>query len=137
MNGSAPSVAHAATGTLSTGSEIYYDKTKGQYTRYRTIGGNVAYCAQPKAASPKNIAYTKRTWSSDIGAAILYFGYGGPGHSWSVSQGWCPAKDCDGNKMDWKDYYVATHILVSYQYGSDALYGAPPLLIAIGRKNIF
>lgn len=53
----------------------------------------------------------------------MYFGYGGPGFDYAVQQGWWPTRNCDGNAMTTNDYYVATHVMVSYLYGSDALFG--------------
>lgn len=121
--------AHAASATLTHNGRCYYHSSsycgKGRpyYTSWFQVENHVGYCVQPRNHTPNFGAYTKNYYNNAAMAAALYFGYGGPGFNYAVANGWYPSRNCDGNAMTASDYYVATHVIVSYLYGSDALYG--------------
>lgn len=94
--------------------------TSGNLTRITYTEGSLSYCLQPQKKSPSSGNYRKvyvrgmRNWEQY--AAGLYFGLGGPGFDYAVANGWYPERNWNGRKMTWNDYYVATHIYLSWVY---------------------
>ena len=138
---SVPEQAHAEQTWLGTdaynGNKVYYDNTRRMYTTYFWIDGHVAYCCQPANATPISGNYWKNYWNNSTASAILYFGYGGPGWDYAKNNGWWPQWNADGNWMSDADYYVATHILISWAYGSDYFHGASWYYRNWANDNLF
>ena len=140
--------AYAASSTAT----LKYSNTWASYGSYRThyykltgdTGTYYAYCAQPNKSSPSRGSYTRQSLSKisslsstqqDYLAAIIYFGYGGPGFDKSM---W-PSKDSGGNTMNAEDYYTATHVMVSLIYNesvSTALYKTSSSYSKWAKTNI-
>lgn len=114
--------AYAETAWLSVGRNVYYDNYSTTY--FSDGNGWVAYCAQPSRATPASGTYTKMSLrdayqgGSGVGspAAVMYFGYGGPGFDPSM---W-PSTWYNGASMTNDNYYAITHILIADRMYWDA-----------------
>lgn len=120
-----PQEAYAAeTANLTVGGKNSYG---GYYTTWMYADGEVAYCANPSAATPPAGTYSKSPVSAMSGRttetiADLWFGYGSPGFDASM---W-PTTWYDGSPMTEANYAALTHILLSDTYSSNghyAMYG--------------
>ena len=105
---------------LRIGSENNYG---GYHTTWMWADGEVAYCANPFAKTPKGGSYSKHALSAPSGrtaetAADLWFGYGSPGFDASL---W-PSEWYDGAPMTNARYAALAHILLSDTYTSDSSY---------------
>ena len=120
--------ASSETVTLSAGSYASYGTySTSQLTCTENGVTTTAYCAQPSMLTPDSGSYTKSSISDsellgDV-AAVLWFGYGGPGFDESM---W-PSTYYDGGAFESSDYYACTHVILAAVYtGSvdDALYSS-------------
>lgn len=110
---------------------VYLDRPEGDdrwvnYAGFKTgrmMGDGVPiYCAEPDKQTPGAATYTKQalTVNNDAFsvrqlAAVLYYGWGGPGFNKSM---W-PSTWYDGSAMTADNYWALTHILVSDAFGAD------------------
>lgn len=133
-----PGKAYAAeTANLTIGSPNYYG---GYETTWMYADGEVAYCANPSAATPPGGTYTKSAVSAPSGRtqetiADLWFGYGSPGFDTSM---W-PSTWYDGSPMTAANYAACTHILLSDTYtsnGSYAMYGCSAEFRSWFQQNV-
>ncbi|WP_165170869.1 VaFE repeat-containing surface-anchored protein [Adlercreutzia sp. ZJ242] len=114
--------AYADTGRLSVGRDIRYDNYGT--TLFSDGNGWTAYCAQPSKLTPAPGTYPKLSLRDayeggsnvESPAAVLYFGYGGPGFNPSM---W-PSTWYDGSPMTDDNYYAITHILIADRMYWDA-----------------
>ena len=121
-----PEPAYAAGGSvqLSVGSSIYYDAYE---TSWFSADGEMAYCANPSAATPGSGTYSRSSLNAPSGrteelAADLWFSYGSPG----FDKGLWPSTWYDGTPMNDGRYAALAHILVADTFASDgnyAMYG--------------
>ena len=110
----------AESASLSIGSKNGYG---GYQTTWMWADGEVAYCANPSAATPSGGTYSKHELDAPSGrtaetAADLWFSYGSPGFDASM---W-PSKWYDGTDMTNARYAALAHILLSDTYTSDGSY---------------
>lgn len=112
-------------------STVYLDRPDGddrwvEYAGFKTgrmTGDGVPiYCAQPDKQTPGASTYSKQALAVNNDnfsvrqlAAVLYYGWGGPGFNKSM---W-PSTWYDGSAMTADNYWALTHILVSDAYGAD------------------
>lgn len=135
-----PEAAHAENAYVTTDAyqthKVYYG---GYYTTYFWIDGHVAYCAQPRYSTPWSGVYKKNYVRNDAIAAVLYYGYGGPGWNYAYSHGWWPSRNRNGDVMSNDDYYAATHVLLAYLNGGwgEALYGTNQSYKNWASNNLF
>lgn len=135
-----PQQAHADSAYVTTDAyqthKVWYG---GYYTTYFWIDGHVAYCGQPRYSTPWSGVYKKNYIRNDAIAAVLYYGYGGPGWNYARSNGWWPSRNRNGDIMSNDDYYAATHVLLSYLTGGwgEALYGTNQSYKNWASNNLF
>ena len=94
----------------------------GYSTTHMYADGEVAYCADPSAATPSPGTYSKSSVSDPDLIATMWFSYGAPGFDASMF----PDSWYDGSGWSAEKYIVASHVLLSYAYqGSkaDAVFG--------------
>ncbi|HJH74322.1 MAG TPA: VaFE repeat-containing surface-anchored protein [Eggerthellaceae bacterium] len=94
----------------------------GYLTTCMYADGEVAYCADPAAATPAPGTYSKSGVSDADLIATMWFSYGAPGFDASMF----PDTWYDGSGWSADKYTVASHVLLSYAYqGSkaDAVFG--------------
>ena len=117
----APVLAATKPGTsvyLDQGNDLLYGD--GGRTRYFTVNGRVAYCAQPSKYAPPSGSYTTsalKTYPNEYGyqnslevlRGVLYYGYGGPGFDKNM---W-PKTKWNGQPLTDADYQAYTHILAA------------------------
>ncbi len=117
---SAPMSAFAGESVnVTIGDDIPY---AGYSTTHMYADGEVAYCADPSAATPSPGTYSKSSVSDPDLIATMWFSYGAPGFDASMF----PDFWYDGSGWSAEKYIVASHVLLSYAYqGSkaDAVFG--------------
>ena len=115
-----PVNAFAAGGVnVTIGDDIPY---AGYSTTHMYADGEVAYCADPSAATPSPGTYSKSSVSDPDLIATMWFSYGAPGFDASMF----PDSWYDGSGWSADKYKAASHVLLSYAYqGSkaDAVFG--------------
>ena len=79
--------------------------------------GEVAYCADPAAATPAPGTYSKSGVSDADLIATMWFSYGAPGFDASMF----PDTWYDGSGWSADKYTVASHVLLSYAYQGSVL----------------
>lgn len=94
----------------------------GYRTAHMTADDVPVYCAEPTKQPPSSGTYAKsalsvvnQTFSVKQMAAILYYGWGGPGFDPSNF----PSTWFDGSAMDADKYWALTHILAADVYGAN------------------
>ena len=115
-----PVNAFAAGGVnVTIGDDIPY---AGYSTTHMYADGEVAYCADPSAATPSPGTYSKSSVSDPDLIATMWFSYGAPGFDASMF----PDSWYDGSGWSAEKYIVASHVLLSYAYQdskADAVFG--------------
>ena len=115
-----PVNAFAAGGVnVTIGDDIPY---AGYSTTHMYADGEVAYCADPSAATPSPGTYSKSGVSDPDLTATMWFSYGAPGFDASMF----PDSWYDGSGWSAEKYVVASHVLLSYAYQdskADAVFG--------------
>lgn len=94
----------------------------GYSTTHMYADGEVAYCADPSAATPSPGTYSKSSVSDPDLIATMWFSYGAPGFDASMF----PDSWYDGSGWSAEKYIVASHVLLSYAYQdskADAVFG--------------
>ena len=94
----------------------------GYSTTHMYADGEVAYCADPSAATPSPGTYSKSSVSDPDLIATMWFSYGAPGFDASMF----PNSWYDGSGWSAEKYIVASHVLLSYAYQdskADAVFG--------------
>ena len=94
----------------------------GYSTTHMYADGEVAYCADPSAATPSPGTYSKSSVSDPDLIATMWFSYGAPGFDASMF----PDSWYDGSGWSAEKYVVASHVLLSYAYQdskADAVFG--------------
>ncbi len=105
--------------TVTIGDDIPY---AGYSTTHMYADGEVAYCADPSAATPSPGTYSKSSVSDPDLIATMWFSYGAPGFDASMF----PDSWYDGSGWSAEKYIVASHVLLSYAYQdskADAAFG--------------
>ena len=107
----------AGTVDVSVGEKVWY---AGYNTCRMQADGQMAYCAEPNAATPAPGTYSKGDAGAGDLTTAMWFSYGAPGFDESMF----PDSWYDGSAMGDDEYLVASHILLAYAHqGSEATYG--------------
>ncbi len=94
---------------VTVGDDIPY---AGYSTTHMHADGEIAYCADPSAATPAAGTYSKSSVDDDKLIAAMWFSYGAPGFDESMF----PSTWYDGSAWDDEKYLVASHVLISFAY---------------------
>ncbi len=94
---------------VTVGDDIPY---AGYSTTHMHADGEIAYCADPSAATPAAGTYSKSSVDDDELIAAMWFSYGAPGFDESMF----PSTWYDGSGWDDDKYLVASHVLISFAY---------------------
>lgn len=94
---------------VTVGDDIPY---AGYSTTHMHADGEIAYCADPSAATPAAGTYSKSSVDDDKLIAAMWFSYGAPGFDKSMF----PGTWYDGSGWDDDKYLVASHVLISFAY---------------------